>query len=390
MAVLRQLGVIYIAAASAFTVAIALDQHPDWAAAARVAVRYTGDAGTATAVALNDYVVRPGWVLVRRESAQGYDALVEALTAPPQPQPSPVAKAKPVQPKRVAEAGPSVRPSPRPARKTPAPKVIARRTAPKVVARVRRPPHVAAVKPRTKVTRDVAPPKTVPLPQAPALPAPSAGELARVKNRLQDTLTSALYANFDLFLYVSKAEKGPLAQRMYVFAKDTSDGLALRYDWPVSTGREKVEYNKAGWKLPSFTPQGYYELDPHRMYRRYRSIQWGTPMPYAMFFNWVHDGNMTGLAIHAAHGDDIALLGRRASGGCIHLAPEDARLLFDLIRTRYKGRVPRFAYDRKTHTMANDGLLMRGRNGKLRFKKGYRVLVVIENFGGENVVATLM
>ena len=43
--------------------------------------------------------------------------------------------------------------------------------------------------------------------------------------------------------------------------------LTLRYDWPVSTGREKVEYNKAGWKLPSFTPAGYYELDPHRMYR---------------------------------------------------------------------------------------------------------------------------
>ena len=326
MAVLRQLSVIYIAAASAFTVTIALDQHPDLAAAARVAARYTGEAGTATAIALNDYVVRPGWTLVHRKSAEGYDALVEALTAPLRPQPLPVARAKPVQPKRIAEARSSVRPSPRPAprpaHKAPAPKVIARKTppkavarkvAPKVAARVLTPPHVVAVKPRTKVTLDIAPPKAAPVPQAPALPAPSAAELARVKNRLQDNLTSALYANFDLFLYVSKAEKGPLAQRMYVFSKDTADGLSLRYDWPVSTGREKVEYNKAGWKLPSFTPQGYYELDPHRMYRHYRSIQWGTPMPYAMFFNWVHDGNKTGLAIHAAHGDDIALLGQRAS-----------------------------------------------------------------------------
>ena len=34
--------------------------------------------------------------------------------------------------------------------------------------------------------------------------------------------------NFDLFLYVSKAEKGPLAQRLYVFKKEQrrpDDGL---------------------------------------------------------------------------------------------------------------------------------------------------------------------
>jgi len=109
-----------------------------------------------------------------------------------------------------------------------------------------------------------------------------------------------------------------------------------------------------------------------------------------MFFNWVHDGDKTGLAIHAAHGEEIAQLGQRASAGCIRLAPEAARSLFELIRARYKGPVPRFAYERKTATMSNDGMLMRDAKGEIRVTEGYRVLVVIENYGGENVVAALM
>ena len=49
-------------------------------------------------------------------------------------------------------------------------------------------------------------------------------------------------------------------------------------------------------------------------------------MPYAMFFNWENHGYQTGLAIHGATGDDIGLLGTRASAGCVRLSPENARV----------------------------------------------------------------
>jgi len=112
-------------------------------------------------------------------------------------------------------------------------------------------------------------------------------------------------------------------------------------------------------------------------------------MPYAMFFNWEDHGYQTGLAIHAASGDDISLLGQRSSAGCVRLAPENARVLFSLIRENYKGLVPKFAYDRKTATMANDGMLLHDSDGRVQLAQGYKVLVFIENYGGENVVAAL-
>ena len=188
----------------------------------------------------------------------------------------------------------------------------------------------------------------------PGLPAPTPAEMVRVEQRLKDSLTSEMLANFDLFLYVSKADSGPWSQRMFVFQKQANGDLVLFNDWPVSTGREKIEFNAAGAKLPSFTPAGYYELDSKRFYPHYRSMQWNEPMPYAMFFNWVKDGNPTGLAIHAASGNDVAMLGSRASAGCVRLPPEAARQLFTLIRTQYHGLAPRFAMDRRTGTMSNE------------------------------------
>jgi hypothetical protein len=90
------------------------------------------------------------------------------------------------------------------------------------------------------------------------LSAPSPAELARVMLRLKDSLTTEMLQNFELFLYVSKADSGPLAQRMYVFRKQASGDLNLLYNWPASTGRELVEFAPNGQRAPSFTPQGYY------------------------------------------------------------------------------------------------------------------------------------
>jgi hypothetical protein len=210
-------------------------------------------------------------------------------------------------------------------------------------------------------------------------------EEQRVRAHLAATLTPEMRDNFGLFIFVSKATRGPLAQRAYVFKKDHG-ALTLLYDWAASTGREKQEKNAQGDAAFTTTPAGFYQFDSDRMYRQYHSTTWDQDMPYAMFFNWQRDGVQTGLAIHAAGGDDIARLGQRASAGCVHLAPQNARILFDLVKSEYRGQVPRFAID-ADDTMSAKGKFSRRSDGSLRMAEGYRVLVDIENYGGEDAVA---
>jgi hypothetical protein len=230
---------------------------------------------------------------------------------------------------------------------------------------------------------------TFQIPEPPPLDAPAPTNRATaVAARLKTSLTPEMLRNFDLFLYVSKADRGPLAQRMYVFRK-TAGHLNLAYDWAASTGREQEERTPSGRRSFTATPHGYYELDPARMYRRYHSVSWDQDMPNAMFFNWERAGLQTGLAIHSATGDDIAKLGSRASAGCVHLSPENAATLYQLIRGNYRGAVPRFAYNRETETMSNSGAFMRDAGGNLKMADGYRVLIFIEDYGGSNVVAAL-
>ncbi len=113
-------------------------------------------------------------------------------------------------------------------------------------------------------------------------------------------------------------------------------------------------------------------------------------MPYTMFFNWVRKGLATGLAIHAAVGDDLEQLGKPASAGCVHISPEHAALLFDMIRTDYRGKVPRFAYDERRETMSNRGEMARDAQGHIKMTDGYRVLVDIEDFSGSDDTDSLL
>ena len=226
-------------------------------------------------------------------------------------------------------------------------------------------------------------------PASPAQKAPANNEIAVVEERLRNSLSDEIFAGFELFLYVSKAASGPLAQQMYVFRKQRDGALDLLYDWPVSTGRERTELNGEGLELSSFTPPGYFKLDPQRFYRHHTSAEWSEPMPFAMFFDWVDRGTPTGLAIHAATGKEIAALGTRASAGCIRLAPEAAETLFTLIRTHYRGSTPRFAVDHQTGTMSNNGIILHDANGRAQLSEGYKVLVVVENYGGANLVAAM-
>jgi lipoprotein-anchoring transpeptidase ErfK/SrfK len=83
------------------------------------------------------------------------------------------------------------------------------------------------------------------------------------------------------------------------------------YYWPVSTARP-------GYRTPTGT------FRPYRLERMwYSTIYDYAPMPYSIFF-------YGGYAIHGT--TEISRLGRPASHGCVRLHPENARLLYRLIR----------------------------------------------------------
>lgn len=401
--ILRQLSAIYLTAASIFVAMAVLAQHPDWSRSAQETGLTAKNYLMVAADAANEHLVKPGYGYARERSAEALKWANNQLSPPVQVARQQPPKRKPV---KIANNNP-----PKPATKPqesqppvleekksavvlqnapqPAPQPgIAENTRPlrPAIVEEEKPEIVASAKPQLQLAP--LPPEADMRPMV-SRAGPSPGELVRVAQRLKSSLSQDLFNNFELFLYVSKADIGSWSQRMYVFAKQPGGDLDLLYNWPVSTGREKWELDVHGKKQNSFTPQGYYELDPQRMHVRYHSGQWNQPMPYAMFFNWEQNGYQTGLAIHGASGEDVALLGQRASAGCIRLAPGNARLLFNLIRTQYKGLAPKFAYDRRTATIDNNGLLIHDRNGKIVFDDGYKVLVFIENYGGNDMVAAL-
>jgi lipoprotein-anchoring transpeptidase ErfK/SrfK len=83
--------------------------------------------------------------------------------------------------------------------------------------------------------------------------------------------------------------------------------------WPVSTARP-------GYR----TPKGTYR--PYSLQRmHYSKLYDFTPMPYSIFFHG-------GYAVHGTY--EIRNLGRPVSHGCIRLAPDQARALFELVQTQ--------------------------------------------------------
>ena len=386
---------VYMLSALAFSVAILFDRDPAAELASRKAVAVALDA-------LRDNVAVP----LGRLAYAGVARVVAAVSIPDAPAPLPrpaahpttVAAAPKPAPVAIPAPPPLTAPEPTPLAPAaltatvpnlqiadefgPAPNLVRVTPEPKLPKLALTPPLRPAIVPPTQAASAMAPSST-------ARPTLAPGELVRVTMRLKENLTHEMLDNFGLFLYVSKAETGPWSQRLYVFRKDAGGNLAMLYNWPASTGRERDEIAPNGTRQPSFTPQGYYQIDPNRMYKRHFSGQWHEPMPYAMFFNWENRGLQTGLAIHGATGLELKQLGTRASAGCIRIAPENAALLFKLIKDQYKGLAPRFAFDRRTATMSNQGVMMHDAAGNLQMADGYKVLVFVENFGGENVVAAL-
>jgi hypothetical protein len=116
-------------------------------------------------------------------------------------------------------------------------------------------------------------------------------------------LPFAAAAHADIVITVDKS-----AQQMTVAV----DG-AQRYTWPVSTGRPGYD-----------TPNGTFKIN--RMDADHFSQEWdNAPMPHTMFFD------MHGHAIHGFF--DVKHLGLAVSHGCVRLAPANATVLFDLVKT---------------------------------------------------------
>ena len=85
-----------------------------------------------------------------------------------------------------------------------------------------------------------------------------------------------------------------------------------------------------------------------------------------------------------------ALLGNRASGGCVRLPPEKAAQLFNRFRREEQGMVPVFAYDAPHRRTSGDGEVQRDANGDPVLQQGYRVLLFIEDYpGGPAFVAVV-
>jgi lipoprotein-anchoring transpeptidase ErfK/SrfK len=355
---LRAISLFYLLSASAFGVALALQQHQPWAEGLRSAAQTAAPYVKSAAETAHEQGIKPAVAWMVRASHE-LTVQVSGWIAPPKP----VAANAPAAPK----------------------KPIVAKAKPPVAAPIK--PPIATVpppKPELAETEAVAPPEP-----APDAAPPSPGEIARVLSHLKVSLTKELYDNFELFLYVSKANHGPWQQRMFVFAKQPSGDLNLLHTWPVSTGREVLTPGPSGQLYHTNTPQGYFQIDPERVYRRYHSSEWDHAMPHAMFFSWEYDGRQTGIAIHGAVETDITALGTRSSAGCIRIHPQNATLLFRLIKQNYRGSTPLFAYDRRTATMSSNGLLMHDKAGNLQYAEGYKVLVLIENNGGDDIVAAL-
>jgi len=217
------------------------------------------------------------------------------------------------------------------------------------------------------------------------LTAPTAeSPVAVAQRRLFATVPDEIEPYFDLFMYVSKSNRGPLAQHMYVFQRD-ADGRIIPYaEWPVSTGREKLELHKER-KVRTITPEGIFALNPKRFHKRYWSTSWdGAPMHYAMFYDMLNNGRQTGLAIHAAIGTDkIRKLGRRDSAGCVRLSPKNAKELFYKVKNTTQGRVPVLALNDRGST-DRWGRVQHDEAGTMLLQDGYRALVFVENYDGRD------
>lgn len=120
------------------------------------------------------------------------------------------------------------------------------------------------------------------------------------------------------FVGLAAAAESSCAAKIEIIINKVSQKMTVKVDgdteyvWPVSTGA-------AGYE----TPGGTYK--PFRMEAEHFSKEWDdAPMPHSIFFT------SRGHAIHGSF--YVKSLGRRASHGCVRLSPDNAKILFGLVR----------------------------------------------------------
>jgi hypothetical protein len=122
---------------------------------------------------------------------------------------------------------------------------------------------------------------------------------------------------FSVVLSITVATGFAQAAKVEIIISKVSQKMTVKVDgqteyvWPVSTGA-------AGYETPSGS------FRPFRLEEDHFSKEWDdAPMPHSIFFT------DRGHAIHGSF--SVKSLGRRASHGCVRLAPQNAETLFGLV-----------------------------------------------------------
>jgi len=157
-----------------------------------------------------------------------------------------------------------------------------------------------------------------------------------------------------IVVLVNKAQVGSTAQRIRIY-----QDAELIQEWKVSTGREKVETAKSGRVYKTTTPVGYYR--PTKLVENYHSNTWLADMPHAVFF-------VGGIAIHAS--THISDLGKRASGGCVRLSPQNAKTFYELVKAMPVTSV---------QAISKSGKSLYNKNGSPILTMNRDVLIIVEN-----------
>lgn len=133
----------------------------------------------------------------------------------------------------------------------------------------------------------------------------SSEPLRMSQSRMKSFEVLAQEMDVEVVAFVEKSK-----QKLHVFLRGEK-----HFTWDVSTARR-------GKVTPSGIWSAQWLSEHHRS-----SLYNNAPMPYSIFYN----GN---FAIHGTN--QVSRLGTPASAGCVRLHPENAKVLFDLVRAAGK------------------------------------------------------
>ncbi|MDG0815695.1 L,D-transpeptidase [Bdellovibrio svalbardensis] len=165
-----------------------------------------------------------------------------------------------------------------------------------------------------------------------------------------------VFREYAIVIEVNKAAFGYGAQQMTVSENGVTTAV-----WPVSTGREQYERAKSGRWYWTVTPAGTFS--PYQLIRDHYSQTWEAHMEYAAFFNG-------GIAIHATTPDHYKQLGTRASGGCVRLHKDNAKIIYGKILAQGQRLVPLFNMN---------GRVARDVNGNPIRVMGWNTLIIVRD-----------